>query len=168
MINAGKHTFIPDDVQCYKDIVLSFGNFCSIASGLKIISGQHPPIKYPKAVAQFPFKENWDAEYYPSKTDGKVSIGHDVWIGEDVTILEGSIIGSGVIVGAKSVVRGAIPPYTIIWGNPAKIRRYRFTKEQVGKLLEIAWWDQDDKEIYQMIPDMKEVNMFIAKYENIV
>jgi hypothetical protein len=32
---------------CYEGVELTFGKFCSIASGLKIVSGQHPIIEHP-------------------------------------------------------------------------------------------------------------------------
>ena len=54
-----------------------------------------------------------------------VVIGNDVWIGDSVMILPGSIIGNGVIIGAGAVVRGKIPDYAIVVGNPAQISGYR-------------------------------------------
>ena len=54
-----------------------------------------------------------------------VIIGDDVWIGSNVIILPGSKIGNGVILGAGSVVRGDIPDYAVVVGNPARVIRYR-------------------------------------------
>lgn len=54
-----------------------------------------------------------------------VLIGDDVWIGDSVIILPGSRIGNGVILGAGCVVRGEIPDYAVVIGNPGKIIRYR-------------------------------------------
>ena len=31
--------------------------------------------------------------------------------------------------------------------NPAKLIKHRFTEEQIGKLLEIKWWDWSDERI---------------------
>ena len=59
-----------------------------------------------------------------------VVIEDDVWIGARVTILPGTIIKRGTIVGAGSVVRGIIPPYSIIAGNPAVVIRYRTKSEE--------------------------------------
>ena len=52
---------------------------------------------------------------------GKVKIGAQCFLGLTSILLPGTTIGDGVIVGAGSVVRGNIPPNTIIVGNPAKI-----------------------------------------------
>lgn len=54
-----------------------------------------------------------------------VYIGDDVWIGSRVTILPGVMIGSGSIIGAGSVVTKDVPPYAIIAGNPAILRKMR-------------------------------------------
>lgn len=54
-----------------------------------------------------------------------IIIGKDCWIGAKVTILDGTVIGDGCIVAAGAVVRGYIPPYSIIGGIPAKVIKSR-------------------------------------------
>jgi len=50
-----------------------------------------------------------------------VVIGDDVWIGRNCVILPGTKIGDGCIIAAASVVRGKIPPYSLVAGNPGKV-----------------------------------------------
>lgn len=50
-----------------------------------------------------------------------IVIGDNVFIGMNSILLPGTIIGDNVIVGAGSVVRGKVPDYSIIAGNPAKV-----------------------------------------------
>jgi len=52
-------------------------------------------------------------------------IGDDVWIGSMCTILAGTTIGDGVVVGANSTTRGALEPYGIYVGSPARLVRTR-------------------------------------------
>lgn len=52
-------------------------------------------------------------------------IGNDVWIGDSAMLLPGTKIGNGVIIGGGSVVRGIIPDYAIVVGNPAEVIGYR-------------------------------------------
>ena len=54
-----------------------------------------------------------------------IKIGRDCWIGAKATILDGADIGDGCIVAAGAVVRGKIPPYSIIGGVPAKFIKER-------------------------------------------
>lgn len=55
-----------------------------------------------------------------------LEICDDVWIGSIVTILgKTNRIATGTIIGAGSVVTKAIPDYTVVAGNLAKIIRYR-------------------------------------------
>jgi acetyltransferase-like isoleucine patch superfamily enzyme len=57
----------------------------------------------------------------PDEADVKPIIVHDnVWIGSGCLILPGAEIGEGSIVAARSVVSGAVAPYTVVAGNPAR------------------------------------------------
>lgn len=57
-----------------------------------------------------------------------VIIEDDVWIGARAIILPGVTIKKGSIVGAGSVVTKNVPQYTIVAGNPAKIKKNRMEK----------------------------------------
>jgi len=54
-----------------------------------------------------------------------VAIGDACWIGDGAAILDGSNLGRHAVVGANAVVRGEVPPFTVVAGNPARaVRRY--------------------------------------------
>jgi maltose O-acetyltransferase len=50
-----------------------------------------------------------------------IIIGANVWIGFGVTLCPGVEIGEGCIIGMGAVVRGKIPPCSIVIGNPSII-----------------------------------------------
>ena len=50
-----------------------------------------------------------------------ISIGESSFIGARASILPGTSIGRGCIIGACAVVKGEIPDYSIVIGNPGKI-----------------------------------------------
>lgn len=50
-----------------------------------------------------------------------IVIEDDVWIGVKATFLSGAHVGHGCVVAAGAVVRGTIPPYSIVGGVPARI-----------------------------------------------
>lgn len=125
-------------------------NFCSIACNVKIYLGGNHRVDW---ISTYPFGHihkdvfnNFNGEGHPS-TKGYVIIGNDVWIGANVTIMSGVNIGDGAVIAANSHVVKDVEPYTLVGGNPAKLIKYRFTKEQIEKLLEIKWWDWDDEKI---------------------
>ena len=45
-------------------------------------------------------------------------------IGANSTLLPGITIGQGCVIGAGSVVTKSVPPFAIVYGNPARIRGY--------------------------------------------
>jgi acetyltransferase-like isoleucine patch superfamily enzyme len=79
--------------------------------------------------------------------EAKVTIGNDVWIGANVFINASrcAVIGDGAIVGAGSIVMHDVPPYAIVYGQPARVQRYRFTPGQIDTLLRVKWWEWDDE-----------------------
>jgi virginiamycin A acetyltransferase len=97
---------------------------------------------------------------------GDIIIENDVWIGANSTVMSGIKIGNGAIVAAGSTVTKDVPPYAIVAGNPAKVVKYRFTDEQIKKLLSIAWWDWDEQKIKDNAMNMwsNDINGFINKF----
>ena len=85
-------------------------------------------------------------------TKGDGIIGNDVWIAANVTIMSGVTIGDGAVIANNSHVVKNVEPYSLVGGNPAKLIKYRFTPEQIAKLLEIKWWEWDDEKINTFLP----------------
>ncbi|WP_306461204.1 CatB-related O-acetyltransferase [Shimia sediminis] len=67
-------------------------------------------------------------------------IGHDVWIGHGAYVAAGVTIGQGAVVGAHSVVTKDVPPYAVVAGNPAVIKRYRIDPLLISPMLRCQWW----------------------------
>ena len=63
--------------------------------------------------------------------DRDVVVEEECWIGARCTLLSGASVGRGSVIGSNSVVRGIVPPYTVMVGNPAKVVGFRFTPEEV-------------------------------------
>ena len=53
---------------------------------------------------------------------GGIFIGENAWIGANAVLLTGAHIGEGSIVGAAAVVDFKVPAYSIVAGNPARIK----------------------------------------------
>lgn len=149
--SIGFATYIGDD--CYLR-QCKIGKYCSIGSWVKVVSGKHPihylmthPIVFNDSLKKLgvssenivPFSgamEYVEDEFY-------IIIGNDVWIGQSAEIMSGIRIGDGAIIAAGAVVVKDVPPYSIVGGVPAKVIKYRFTEEEIKKLLELKLWNKD-------------------------
>lgn len=70
-----------------------------------------------------------------------VTIGNDVWSGHNVNIMPGVNVGDGAVIAAGAVVTKDVPPYAIVAGVPATIKRFRFPEKTIERLLAVKWWD---------------------------
>ncbi|MGH7686721.1 MAG: acyltransferase [Candidatus Dormibacteria bacterium] len=52
-------------------------------------------------------------------------IEDDVWIGANATILGGAHVGRGAVIAAGAVVKGAVEPFSVVAGVPARPVRHR-------------------------------------------
>lgn len=163
MIDAGRHTIVPEDLLTH--VPVSIGAFCSIASGCRVASGQHPGVVEPNAISDFPFNEHGWGDYPVSDMGEGVTIGNDAWIGQEVMILDRVTIGDGARIGAGTVVTQEVPAYCVVAGNPARFVRLRFSGEQVEALKRISWWKWTDTKIESALPFMRDVGLFIDKYD---
>jgi len=78
--------------------------------------------------------------------------GSDVWIGFRAIVLSGVTIGDGAVIGAGAVVTADVPSYSVVVGNPAKVIRYRFSSEEIRKLLTLRWWEWSIDKIKENTP----------------
>jgi carbonic anhydrase/acetyltransferase-like protein (isoleucine patch superfamily) len=82
--------------------------------------------------------------------------------------MSGVTIGDGAVIGAHSVVTKDVPPYTIFAGNPASVRKKRFSDDDIAFLLELKWWDLSDDVINDISPilcsgDMQKLKDYFKK-----
>lgn len=142
---------------------IKIGKYCQIADNVRFFDVRnHPCIRHPKYVANFPTDNLFGGE--SSETQGGFEIGNDVWIGENAVIMSGTKIEDGAIIGAFSVIKGEVPPYAVMVGNPSKVIRYRFEPNQIKKLLKIKWWDWDHQTTLERKDDFLDIDRFIEKY----
>lgn len=72
-----------------------------------------------------------DKDYSFKGLNQKIIIDDDVWIGYGAVVFTGVHINRGAIVAAGSIVIKDVPAYAIVAGNPAKIKGYRFSEEEM-------------------------------------
>lgn len=87
--------------------------------------------------------EFYEDNVYNKLTKDNVVIGNDVWIGTKAKILREVKIGNGAVIGANSVVTRYIPDFEIVVGAPARVIKYRFSKDDIEKINKSGWYDNE-------------------------
>ena len=152
------------------------GSYCSIGPNVSIAVGTHPTSTFVSTSPLFYSNNSILGKGYNGKVSSfienkktskgySLEIGSDVWIGANVTILEGVKIGDGAIIAACSCVTKDVPDYAIVGGVPTKIIRYRFTNEEIKKLLDIQWWNWDINKIKFLSKYFTDIKDFINNNE---
>lgn len=141
---------------------MNIGHFCSIAPGVVfVLNSDH----YTNHISTYPFKVLiTKTQTQEAISKGDIVIGDDVWIGCNATIMSGVNIGQGAIVAAGAVVTKDVPPYAIVGGVPAKVIKYRFSKDIISELLSLDFSSltvnilrQYESELYEPLFDVKQV-----------
>jgi len=151
---------------------VAIGNFCSIGFGAVIIANNghnlttgyndYRVASYAVAILA---KEGFKPSYWLPEKNNFVNIGSDVLVGAYAVILPGVKVGNGAVIGAGSVVTHNVPPFAVVAGAPAKILRFRYSKEKIAKLQKIAWWNWPDTKISDNIDYFYgKVDVFIDKF----
>jgi acetyltransferase-like isoleucine patch superfamily enzyme len=130
------------------------GRYCSIAPEVVIGSNEHPVDWLTSSrVTHVADLHGWTKFLAPDRLDQINSkripfkdacritnIGNDVWMGQGVFLKAGVTIGDGAIVAGRSVVVKDVPPYSIMAGTPAVVKKMRFPETIVERLLRLRWW----------------------------
>jgi len=126
-ITVGKNTYgvINVNYTCGDKEKLKIGNNCSLGRCEFLLGGGHDY----ECLTTYPFNES------AALSKGQIIVEDDVWIGDNVWVLSGVTINKGAVVGTGSIVTHDVPPYAIVAGNPAKIIKYRFSRDIIEKLL---------------------------------
>jgi acetyltransferase-like isoleucine patch superfamily enzyme len=118
-------------VNCYLDV--EFGEGTIVADWVYVCDFDHV----------------YDNIHVPIKDQGivksPVRIGSDVWVGVKVSVLRGSFVGHGCVLAANSVVRGTIPPMSIVGGVPGRVLKSRTEVYEAGAARRAALADIERK-----------------------
>ena len=123
---------------------VKMGNYCSIAGNVTIGAMEHD---YTDISTSTFISEGG----YDNRT---TVLGNGVWIGAQCVIRQGVNIGNGAVIGANSFVNSDIPPYSIAFGTPARIYKFRFDKMQINKIENSKFWEfhpEDAKKIIELL-----------------
>ena len=131
------------------------GAYCAFGARTSINPFNHPVDWLSTNEFQYhPASFNWVEEYNDFKRLERtpemfahVTIGSDVWSGHNANIMPGVSVGDGAVIAAGAVVTRDVPPYAVVAGVPATIKRYRFDEKTIARLLSLKWWDLELSEL---------------------
>ena len=157
----GRQTYFGEKVAnaCKNGYLERIGAFTSINSTARIHVDHHMGMSFiSDEVVDFLSEENRavfdrlcaeDPKHPYALGKPKLTIGNDVWIGSGAFIdcSKVSSIGDGAVIGANAVALEDVPPYAVVAGVPAKIKKYRYEPEMIETLLRTRWWDWNEEEL---------------------
>jgi acetyltransferase-like isoleucine patch superfamily enzyme len=169
-LKIGDYTVVCDDTWFVANHVhpsIFIGNHCYIGlrnlftSGARIIIGDYT-ITAPNCCflgAHHDYADPWVAQAAaPVTSNGVIETGVNCAFGAGAIILADSKIGHGSMIGAGSVVRGIIPPFSVVVGNPGRvIKRFDFVRHEWVKASEFR------PELEGNLPDEKTYRTALEK-----
>jgi len=112
-VRLGKHCNINDGVLLDGGGGLVIGSLVNVSPEALLLTTEHDP----------------DSPAFEGR-GREVIIKDRVWIASRAIILPGTTIGEGAVVAAGAVVRGEVPPWSIVAGNPARVVKSRSREAQ--------------------------------------
>jgi acetyltransferase-like isoleucine patch superfamily enzyme len=149
---AGKYNGVNESCFIARGTI---GSYCSIGARTSINPFNHPTDWLSIHEFQYhPKAYDWVEEYRDfSRLERSAdmfrtaTIGSDVWAGHHVNIMGGITVGDGAIIAAGSIVTKDVPPYAVVAGVPASIKRFRFPGATIERLLRLKWWELELSEL---------------------
>jgi acetyltransferase-like isoleucine patch superfamily enzyme len=116
-VAVGKHTWIGPYTMLDGSGSLRIGDCCSISTGVQIYT--HDSVAWALTGGKASYEQS------------PVSIGNCCYIGSQTVISKGVSIGDHSIIGACSFVNRSMPPYSLAFGTPCRVRgRVEVTRDQ--------------------------------------
>ncbi len=122
---------------------LYIGNFVCFGAESVIMMGGNQ-LHRTEWISVFPFDTR---SFVPA---GDTIISDGCWIGSRAMIMQGVKLGEGAVIATGAVVTKDVPPYAVVGGVPARIIKYRFSQEDIQKLLYLKLYDMDEKQLLKI------------------
>ena len=137
------------------------GRYCSFATHVHYFGASHPVEKCVMSPFFYNRTLGLNVEDVPRS---RLLIGNDVWVGEGVIITKNcKEIGNGAVIGAGTVLTKSVPPYSICYGNPGVVHKYRFDETERQMLNDSQWWTFSPEELMEFYAIMEDPVLFATE-----
>jgi acetyltransferase-like isoleucine patch superfamily enzyme len=109
-VRIGSQSFLNIGVMVAAHQLVEIGDHCMFANGCFVSDANH---RYDDPDKPVP----WQG----FTTKGPTRVGDNVWCGANVVITSGVTVGERCVIGANSVVTQNLPPFSIVFGAPARV-----------------------------------------------
>ena len=128
------------------------GRYCSFAGGVWRFNANHP-MSF-KSMHPYFYNPYFGQVEHELINRSELVVGNDVWVGQNVLILPRvRRIGDGAVIGAGAVVTKDVPDYAIVAGNPAEVKKYRFSERTIERIKAQQWWNKTIEELKANMED---------------
>lgn len=177
-VKIGRQTYFGERFVegCKYRLIESIGHFTSINKTAMIQSDHQQKILFTsddlpefftdESMALYESKKLAEPIFPWNGTKSRVTIGNDVYIGAYAFINASKVtnIGDGAIIGAGAVVLEDVPPYAVVVGVPAKIKKYRFPPEMIEALLRVKWWNWSVEKVNENADVLMSPEIFMERF----
>jgi maltose O-acetyltransferase len=124
---CGRDLRVGRNVTFYNPANISLGRHVYVAYGCWLMAGD--PIEIGDEVMFGPYCVVVSSNHtrrnrsfrYGSPMRAPIKVGCGAWLGAHSVLTAGCVVGNGSLVAALSVVRGEVPPDTMVAGQPARV-----------------------------------------------
>jgi maltose O-acetyltransferase len=119
-VHIGPTTFVNANCVFLDSAEIRIGANVLIAPAVQLLTATHPLVAAERIV---PVEERRNGRS-PYRTHTRpITVGDDVWIGAGTIVFPGVTIGAASAIGAGSLVTTDIPPHSLAFGQPCRVRR---------------------------------------------
>ena len=107
-LSVGDSCWLGEQVWIDNLAPVTLGHDVCLSQGVYLCTGNH----------------DWSKSTFDLRL-GAITIGQSAWIGAQAVVVPGTSVGEGAVVTVNSVASGALSPWLIYAGNPAKATKQR-------------------------------------------
>lgn len=131
-IQIGKNCYLGDHSRIWSGEDIVIGDNVLISHGVNIMDTNGHEIDHEQRAEGYIKVFEHGTKFLINRVEtAPITIHDNVWIGFNSIVLKGVTINEGAIISSGSVVTKDVPPFTLVAGNPAVVKKQLKSNQQV-------------------------------------